>query len=116
MTKAGRPTKYDPVFCEQIIELMRAGYSILEVAYQLEVHKDTIYEWEKVHSEFSDALKKARDYSEGWWLLQGRNNLNNKEFNSTLWYMNMKNRHKWSDKVDNTHTVINHEDALKALE
>lgn len=99
----GRPSKYDPKFCEVVITLMREGASIVEIAYELEVCRDTIYEWIEKHEDFSDAIKKGRDFSEGWWCKQGRRNIHNKEFNSTLWYMNMKNRFSWKDKQETEH-------------
>jgi len=115
--KGGRPTLYHPEYCDLVIQFMKEGRSKKAVAAILEVHIDTIYEWEKVHPEFSDALKKAVGFSEAWWEEEGRTNLKNKEFNATLWYMNMKNRFKWSDKVETHSThVIKQEDALKELE
>jgi len=95
---AGQPTKYKPEYCEKVIELMMEGASMVEVAYELRVHRDTVHEWTKVHPEFADAIKKAQHYSEGWWEKQGRSNLHNSKFNSALWYMNMKNRFGWRDK------------------
>lgn len=102
---SGRPTDYNSEYCKSVSEWLREGYSIVEIAYELNVHRDTIYQWMKVHSEFSDIIKKGKDHSEAWWTLQGKNNIHNKEFNSTLWYMNMKNRHGWKDKSETTHDV-----------
>jgi len=108
----GRPTKYSPEMIDECIRLMREGASITEIAYELNVAKDTIYEWKKVHPEFSDAIKKGVDFSEGWWMKEGRINIQNKEFNSTLFYMNMKNRFGWADKQEITQG--NESDQLKA--
>lgn len=97
---AGRPTKYDPAFCERIPELMKDGLSIEEVACELGIVKSTLYEWVKKSVQFSNALKEGEELSKGWWLKKGRVNLENGKFNSTLWYMNMKNRHGWADKTE----------------
>lgn len=99
---AGRPSKYDPSMCGDVISLMREGASKTEVAAELGINKTTLYEWDKTYPEFSDALKEGEALSEAWWLKMGRKHLQNKDFNYVGWYMNMKNRHGWKDKQDIT--------------
>ena len=93
-----RPTKYKPEHCERIIALMKEGASIEEICLELDICKQTIYNWFDNHPELLDAKKKGEDFSKGWWMKQGRTNLKDKEFNYTGWYMNMKNRFGWADK------------------
>jgi orotate phosphoribosyltransferase-like protein len=113
----GRPTKYLPKYADQVIELMRKGYSMPEVAYELNVVKSTLYEWMEKHKDFSDAIKEGKYFSEGWWLRKGRKSLRDKEFSYTGWYMNMKNRFGWADKQEtNVTATLRQEDALKELE
>ena len=56
----GRPTKYDPAFCEEIVEVCAEGHSITGFAGKIGVDRDTITEWAKVYQEFSVALKRAK--------------------------------------------------------
>lgn len=94
----GRPSKYDKDYHPQaIMNMMQEGMSVASVSREFKVNKDSIYEWAKKHKEFSVALKNGQDWCQGWWEDQGRQNVRNKEFNSTLWYMNMKNRFNWQD-------------------
>lgn len=114
---AGRPSDYEPRFAEIAENLMLEGACIEEVAWHLRRSKQTIYEWMEKFEEFGDAIKRGKDFGEGWWKHNGRVNIFNKEFNSTLYYMNMKNRFGWRDKVDSNHTLqISQEDVLKQLE
>lgn len=62
--KPGRPTKYKKEFCLQAEKLCRKGFIDTEIADFFEVHIDTIYEWKKVHPEFSDALKSGKRHSD----------------------------------------------------
>lgn len=55
----GRPSDYDPAFCAQAIEFMGQGFSKTAFAGHIGVNPDTLYEWAKVHREFSDAIKTA---------------------------------------------------------
>jgi orotate phosphoribosyltransferase-like protein len=103
--KIGRPTIYREEMCEKVVELLKEGASIEEIGLELNVGYSTIYKWMDMYPEFGEAIKNGREYSKGWWLQQGRIALREKEFNSTLWYMNMKNRHGWADKNENTHNV-----------
>lgn len=96
----GRPTKYDPKYCDLIVEIMKDGASIEEVAAEFGVTKVTLYEWCDKHVEFFNAKKRAEELSKAWWVKQGRTQLGNKDFSYTGWYMNMKNRFKWSDRQE----------------
>ena len=95
-----RPTKYKPQMCEVVIELMREGASQDEVIGHLDISRDTFYRWKEEHEEFSDSIKRGSQLSQAWWEKKGRISLDDRQFNSTLWYMNMKNRFKWADKQE----------------
>lgn len=55
----GRPSKYKPEYCEMLITHLSKGFSYESYAAVVKVDFDTLYEWEKVHPEFSEAKKKA---------------------------------------------------------
>jgi hypothetical protein len=38
--------------------------------------------------------------SEAWWEEEARRSLHDKEFQTALWFINMKNRFRWSDKTE----------------
>jgi phage terminase small subunit len=56
----GRPTSYRPEFCGRIVALMSEGRSLDRCAALLGVHPDSLYEWQKVHPEFSEAVRAGR--------------------------------------------------------
>lgn len=90
---------------QTILELSSEGASIIELAVELGISRDTFYELSKRDNTFSDTVKKCKDLSEAWWTRKGRKNLENKDFNYTGWYMNMKNRFNWADKQEVDHTT-----------
>lgn len=104
--KAGE-TKYKPdTMLPLIEELFREGASIEEIAWELNISVSTIYNWTDPKNkyfkpELLEAIKKGVKVSEGWWKREGRKNLHSDTFSPTLWYMNMKNRFGWSDKLEN---------------
>lgn len=71
----GRPSLYDPTYCERVIELGADGLSITGMAAEIGVDKATIMEWAKVHPEFSSALSRARAISQAWWERKGKESL-----------------------------------------
>lgn len=89
---AGRPSKYDPAFCGQVEALGRKGCGKAEIAAEIGVTRETINEWAKVHSEFSDALALAHDLSLAWWEKQARTNLGTQGYQSGLWKQAMSGR------------------------
>lgn len=62
----GRPTDYKPEYCQQIIDFMSEGKSIVQFAASLRVAECTIYEWANVHPDFSKAKNIAITAAEAW--------------------------------------------------
>ena len=99
-TKQGRPTKYRSEMCAVLEEMMREGASQIEVMAEIDITEDTFYRWKKENEEFSESVARGKLLSQAWWERIGRVNLENTKFNYRGWYMNMKNRFKWSDKPE----------------
>lgn len=98
----GRPSDYKQEYCDKIVQCFKEGWSIEEICLELDICKQTFYNWCESNQEFLDSKKKGESFSQGWWMKKGRINLENKDFSSTLWYMNMKNRFGWKDRSDTT--------------
>lgn len=100
----GRPTKYDPIYCEQLIEHMSQGLSIITFAAEIGVCEDTLYEWMKKHQNFSVSKKIGEALSHRWWMQVGMTGMLGKikNFNPAIWIFTMKNRFKWKDKEEIT--------------
>lgn len=56
----GRPTKYEPRFCDMLVRDMKAGYSLTAFAGLIGVNKGTLNAWADVHPEFSDAVSRGK--------------------------------------------------------
>jgi len=127
-TPLGAPSKYKPEYCEKLIEHMSKGYSFDSFGAVVDVCEDTLYEWKKVHLNFSDSYKKGRTLSLYEWEKMGIHATQGKpflykrkiaskdqagnavvkeveeqgSFNATTWIFNMKNRFGWKDRTDHT--------------
>lgn len=89
---AGRPTDYSPGLCGRVVELGRLGKSHAQIAADLDVSRQTLYNWQEAHPEFLDAITYARDLAQAWFEDKGQEGLSDKGFNASLWAKQMSAR------------------------
>ncbi|MGD9382243.1 MAG: terminase small subunit [Candidatus Thorarchaeota archaeon] len=119
----GRPSKYKPEYCEQLVEFFdRQPYefvlsdesdetskkikqicdlpTLAAFAKTVGVHRDTIHQWSKDHSDFSDAIKKAKELQEDILITNGLHG----NYNTAFAIFTAKNVIGWRDKQELEHT------------
>lgn len=113
--RVGRPSKFDPSYCDLLYEHMAEGLSYKSFAGRkdIKVNEDTLYEWEKNYKEFSDAKKMGECASLLFWEKMGvelcTGKLEGKS--AAIYCFTMKNKFKWRNNDDtdigNRSIVIN---------
>ena len=103
----GRPTKYKPQFCGEVVEHMSEGASLTSFAAEIDVARSTINEWMEHHPEFSESVKIAKAKCAAWWERKGREGASGESpVNPTLVIFGLKNMaaEDWRDKQELDHT------------
>lgn len=89
----GRPSDYDPAYCGNVIEMGRKGYSVVEMASELEVARNTLeVNWPAAHEEFLQAFTQAKQHSQAWWERAGRVGMIENNISAPIWSRSMAAR------------------------
>jgi len=121
--KTGRPTKKLedclPENWKDIVLLLSAdGASDCEIRSAFCVQRDkkghaikfNSQLWSRLEereNEFRQTLQKGEVLCKAWWMERGRKNVGNSFFNSSVFFMNMKNRFGWRDRTEIDHNLGN---------
>ena len=100
MAKVGRPTKYDPSYCDLIVEMLAEGASLTEFRAAVGgITWQTLSNWKEAHPEFLEALNKAESVGQAYWEKRLRTDLMfDNKVNSPLVKLYFANRFNWHDK------------------
>lgn len=102
----GQPTSYDEKYCDFVIELGKQGKSFTQMASEIGVSKQTLYNWRSTHSLFFDALEIAKTHAQNWWENTGQSALFEKNFQSAVYNKQISCRfaddYTEQSKVDHT--------------
>lgn len=92
----GRPSLYDPAYCEQVVELGKLGKSTEAIGAILGVGTATLYRWMDEFPEFREAISLAKDHELYWWEEQAQSymveNRESDKLNTGLWAKSMAAR------------------------
>ena len=101
----GRPTKFKPEYCTQLIEHMAEGLSFESFAAVLGVARSTLYYWEKIEeSNFSDAHKRGTDACLLWFERASRHQIAKGKGSAAMLIFNLKNR--FSDLYQDRREIV----------
>lgn len=98
----GRPSSYDPSYCDAVVEYLGQGHSIMAFAGEIGVTRQTVHNWMNAHPEFFDAVKVGQAKAVQVWekalltvALEGGGN-------ATAAIFGLKNRapEDWRDKTE----------------
>lgn len=68
----GRPSLYDPAYCEQVVAHMAEGASLTSFAAEINVSRATLNVWMADHAEFLEAANAGKAKCAAWWEKVGR--------------------------------------------
>jgi hypothetical protein len=100
--------KFNPaVHPIQFIELSREGNSLVEIASEMEVSVSLLKKWSENFKEFNVAFEIGEAMHEAWWLQQGKDNLTNTRFQTTLYKFLTTNKLGYAEKIETKSHNIN---------
>lgn len=104
---------YNETICAKAIEVLSNGESLVAVAAELGVSRQTIYDWKDKHPEFNEAVQLGLARSQRYWEQMGHDGTvgTNKDFSATPWVFTMKSRFRDDyaedkDKKSNSDSLV----------
>ena len=64
---AGRPSKYQPAYCNEVVSFCEQGYSLTAFAGEIGVDRASITRWCEEHEEFRTAVNRAKAKRAAHW-------------------------------------------------
>jgi hypothetical protein len=106
---AGRPSKYQSAYCEEVVNCLAEGHSVTAFAGRIGVARSTVFKWAAEIPEFSDALKVGQAKAVGFWEKILASVAREGKGNATAVIFALKNRagEDWADKI---HTEVTGKD------
>lgn len=87
---------------QKVLDVYSNGGSDIEVCAELRCTMEKFMELYNTNDAFKQTIDLGRILSKAWWYRQGRENLTNRNYNSSLYNFQMKNRFGWSEKGEAT--------------
>lgn len=110
--EGGLIKKFNPLMPLLFVDLSRQGFSDVEIAAEMEISVYTLRKWSEDFEEFSIAYDIGQALHESWWLEKGKEGLDSRTFNTSLFKFLTGNKLGYADKVEtknlnvNTHGVL----------
>lgn len=92
----GRPTLYDPAFCDEVRRYGALGKSVEQISTYLGVSLRVVYDWKERYPDFLQALDDAKVAEQTWWEDQAQaymlEHKDGAKLNASIWSRSMAAR------------------------
>jgi len=118
----GRPSLYDPAYCDKVVALGALGKSVEQISSNLGVSCRVLYDWRDRYPEFLRALEEAKEAEQTWWEEQAQaymlEHKDGPKLNATIWSRSMAARFpkKYRESVKQEITGENGAPLLTAIQ
>jgi transposase-like protein len=118
----GRPSLYDPSFCDKVVALGALGKSVEQISSNLGVSCRVLYDWRDRYPEFLRALEEAKEAEQTWWEDQAQaymlEHKDGPKLNASIWSRSMAARFpkKYRESVKQEITGENGAPLLTAIQ
>jgi len=100
-------TRYDAfVHPRQYVLLAKEGLSEVEIAAAFQISIGTMRDWAEKFFEFNEAYEIGQAMHEAWWLREGKENLDNRGYNTGLFKFLTGNKLGYSDKIESKNLMV----------
>jgi transposase-like protein len=118
----GRPSLYDPAYCDKVVALGALGKSVEQISSNLGVSCRVLYDWRDRYPEFLHALTEAKEAEQTWWEDQAQaymlEHKDGAKLNASIWSRSMAARFpkKYRESVKQEITGENGTPLLTAIQ
>lgn len=118
----GRPSLYDPSYCDKVVALGALGKSVEQISSNLGVSCRVLYDWRDRYPEFLRALEEAKEAEQTWWEDQAQaymlEHKDGAKLNASIWSRSMAARFpkKYRESVKQEITGENGAPLLTAIQ
>lgn len=103
------PVRDDRPLAVRVKEAYEQGASDIEICEIMGLTMSKFKQTYETNESFRAVVDLGRIVSQSWWMKQGRTNLKNRNFNTPLWALNMKNRFGWAEKSEQVNQDVGNE-------
>lgn len=94
-------------WAKELVDNYRQGYSDAEVAAAMNITIKQFYAQIAENPSFARLVEFGRTLSTAFWEGLARKNVDNRQFNTSLYSFYMKNKFSWADKVETNNVTEN---------
>jgi hypothetical protein len=104
----GRPTLYRHEMCDRLVDAMAKGLTAEGAAAKIGISARSLFNWQKQHPEFLQAIQEGRQRSQLWWEERALAMANGESGNTQIVLLGLRNRSRAANGWNNDTVKLEH--------